>query len=137
MAETASPWPGPGGVSWATWDTASPWLAASAGHTTLDGGLCCGALELVVDASVDDVVGASVELVVDVLDDVDVDDVDVDEDEDEVDDEEDDVVGSVGRSDGTSTVDGPDGPFRTLAAAAVTPPTINAAATPRAASLRA
>jgi hypothetical protein len=127
MADTASPWPGPGGVAWATSETASPWLLASSGHTTLVAGLAAGWLVLLVGASLDDVVGASLELlvvdratVVDVVEDVDVVD--------------DDVVGS---SDGTRTVDGPDGPFQTLAAAAVTPPTISAAPTPMAASLRA
>jgi hypothetical protein len=39
-------------------------------------------------------------------------------------------------ADGTITVDGPEGPWITPAAAAVTPPTMSAAPTPMAASLR-
>jgi hypothetical protein len=66
-AETASPWPGPGGVSWATPETNSPWLVTSAGHGIV-AGLVAAAVLLVDDASLELVVGAAVD---DVDDDVD------------------------------------------------------------------
>src|SRR5262249_39013364 len=95
-----------------------------------------GAVELV-GAAVDDVDDGAVE--VDVVD-VDVDVVDVDvvvELDDVVDDGTVVVVVVATVADGVRTVDGPDGPCRTLAAAAVTPPRTRELASATPASLRA
>jgi hypothetical protein len=53
-AETVSPWPGPGGVFWATPDTNSPWFVTPAGHG-IEVGLVDAAVVLVeLGGAVDD-----------------------------------------------------------------------------------